>query len=231
MKENKYKKIIAILYFISILILCYCIKIRITPNIYLKTDARLFLLLIVCILIYISGFILVKKLDYNKKILKINLVIYFLIYNVVIFTLTLFDEIYGRNGLIFVNWNRDLLKSYINYSFNIVPFKTIKLFTKGYFSGIVSFKNFSNNILGNLFAFMPYGIFLPLMFKKMKKYYIFLITMIIIVVFIEVIQFLTMSGSCDIDDLILNIVGSSIVYFIVNIKIINKFIRKILLYE
>lgn len=39
-------------------------------------------------------------------------------------------------------------------------------------------------------------------------------------------QFLTLSGSCDIDDLILNLSGSLVLYLILKIKPINKVIRK-----
>jgi glycopeptide antibiotics resistance protein len=69
------------------------------------------------------------------------------------------------------------------------------------------------------------------MFKSMRKYYKFFITMIIIVVIIELLQFITMSGSCDIDDLILNVFGASVIYFIFQIKCINKFMYKIFLWE
>jgi glycopeptide antibiotics resistance protein len=143
----------------------------------------------------------------------------------------LFDEIYGRQGLIIIDWNKELLDMYLKTSFNIIPFNTIKLFTEGYINNIVSLKNFCVNIIGNFMAFMPYGMFLPLIFKSMKKYYKFLIVMIIIVVIIELLQFITMSGSCDIDDLILNVLGASIVYFICKIKCINKFIHKLFLWE
>ena len=148
-----------------------------------------------------------------------------------IFSLTLFDEIYGRQGFVIIEWNKELFNMYLNRSFNIIPFKTIKLFTEGYVNGIVSFKNFGINIIGNFVAFMPYGLFLPLIFKKINTYYKFLITMTVIIILIELLQFVTMSGSCDIDDLILNLLGSSIVYFIVKIKCINKFIHKLFLYE
>ena len=230
MKNKIYKALIIIFYLLSFLILLFCIKVRLTPHIYLETGFRLILLLIVCIFIYINGYLLVKKLNYNKRILKINLIIYFLIYTVTICTLTLFDEIFGRQGFVIVKWNKDLLDLYMKYSFNIIPFKTIHLFTSGYTNGIVSFKNFSVNILGNLCAFMPYAIFLPLIFKRMNKYRNFLITMIIIVVIIELLQFVTISGSCDIDDLILNVFGASIIYFITKLKCINKIIHKIFLY-
>lgn len=227
MKNKLYINSVIFCYILSFFILIYCIKVRTTTDI----DVRLILLSIVCILIYISGLILVKKLNYSKNILKINLIIYFLIYTITIFSLTLFDEIYGRQGLVIIDWDRDLLNNYINTSFNIVPFKTVKLFYNGYINGFVNYKDFYINIIGNLFAFMPYGMFLPLIFKRMNKYYKFLITMIIIIISIELLQFLTMSGSCDIDDLILNLLGASIVYFITRIKCINKIIHKIFLFR
>ncbi len=230
--SNKVRKAIVIsLYIISIIILIFCIKVRLTPNIYLDTQVRLILLFIFCILVYTNGYILVYKLNYSKKILKYNLILYFLIYIITICTLTLFDEIYGRNGLSVVMWNKDTFKYYMKYSFNIVPFKTIKLFTNGYINGYVSLKNFSINIIGNLCAFMPFGMFLPLIFKNINKYYKFFIVMCFIVLCIEILQFITMSGSCDIDDLILNVFGASIIYFICKIKCINKLIRKVFLYE
>lgn len=231
MKNKVYGYLSIVCYVVSFLILLFCINVKLIPNFYLNTRGRLVLLSVVCILIYLSGYILVNKLNYTKKILIVNLIIYFLIYTVTIFSLTLFDEIYGRQGLIIIDWDKNLLNSYFTNSFNLKPFHTIHLFTKGYINGIVSFRNFSINVIGNLTAFMPYGLFLPLIFKSMRKYYSFLITMILIVVVIELLQFVTMSGSCDIDDLILNVLGASIVYFITKIKCINKLINKIFLFE
>ena len=227
MKNKLYINLVIFCYILSFFILIYCIKMRTTTDI----DVRLILLSIVCILIYISGLILVKKLNYSKNILKINLIIYFLIYTITIFSLTLFDEIYGRQGLVIIDWDRNLLHNYINTSFNIVPLKTVKLFYNGYINGFVNYKDFYVNVVGNFLAFMPCGLFIPLIFKRMNKYYKFLITMTIIIVLIELLQFLTMSGSCDIDDLILNLLGASIIYFITKIKCINKFIHKIFLCE
>ena len=231
MKNKVYGYFSIICYVVSFLILLFCINVKLIPNFYLNTQGRLVLLSIVCVLIYLSGYILVNKLNYTKKILRVNLIIYFLLYTVTIFSLTLFEEIYGRQGLIIIDWDKNLLKNYLTHSFNLKPFHTIHLFTKGYVNGIVSFKNFSINIIGNLTAFMPYGVFIPLIFKSVRKYYKFLITMIFIVVIIELLQFVTMSGSCDIDDLILNVLGASIIYSISKINCINKLINKIFLFE
>ena len=229
MKNTIYKILSILCYVISFFALF--LSIRKIPNVYLNTGTKIILSLISCILIYIAGFILVKKIKYSKKVLKLNLILYFLIYTVTICSLTLFDELYGRQGLIIIEWDKDLLDLYLRTSFNIIPFNTIKLYIQGYINGIVNFKNFSVNIVGNILAFMPYGIFLPLIFKKFRKYYKFLIAMIIIVVVIELLQFITMSGSCDIDDLILNVLGASIIYFIFRIRCINNFIHKIFLWE
>ena len=231
MKNKIYKSLVIIFYVLSLVILLFCIKIRLTPNVYIETTPRIIFLYVSCLLIYINGYILVKKLNCNKKILKINLIIYFAVYTATICTLTLFDEIFGRQGLVVIEWDKKLVNLYMKYSFNIVPFKTIRLFTEGYMKGIVNFKNFSVNIIGNACAFMPYAIFLPLLFSHMNKFRNFLVSMILIVLIIELLQFATMSGSCDIDDLILNVFGASIIYLITKIKFINNFIHKIFLFE
>lgn len=231
MKNKTYKLLVFIFYVLSFVFFVLGVKARINSTIYLNTRTRLVLLLLSCILIYINGIILINKLNYNKRILKFNLIIYFLIYTSTICSLTLFDEIYGRHGLIVIEWDKDLLEIYLKNSFNIIPFSTIKLFTEGYMNGFIGLKSFTVNIVGNFLAFMPYGIFLPLIFNNLKKYSKFLITMVTIVVVIELLQFITMSGACDIDDLILNVFGASIVYFIFKINCINNFIHKIFLWE
>ena len=232
MKKDKILKYIVVFcYIISTLILVHCIRIRLRPGAYILTNNRLILLGTVCLLIYIASIILVKNFHASKKLLKLNLVIYFLIYTVTIFTLTLFDEIFGRQGFVFVNWNKDLLKSYMSLSFNIIPFKTIKLFTMGYKYGLVSFNAYFTNVFGNILVFMPYGFFIPMLFKKINTYIKFIIFIFLIVLLIEISQFFTMSGSFDIDDMILNLLGASIAYGIYRIPPIKKLFHKILLFE
>lgn len=231
MKDKLYKFLVFVFYLISLFIFLFFLKVRLSSGIYIYTRIRLILLFISCLCIYMAGYILVKKLEYSKKILKINLVLYFIIYTVTIITLTLFDEIFGRNGLVLVDWDKELFVNYIKNSFNIIPFKTINLYITGYINDFVSLKNFTINIFGNICAFMPYGIFIPLMFKRVNKYYKFLILMIVLVILIEVMQFITLSGSCDIDDLILNVMGATIIYFIYKIKRVNILIKKIFLLE
>ena len=232
MKKNTILKYIVVFcYLVSIAILFHCIRIRLRPGAYILTNNRLILLLVVCVLVYIAGLILVKNFHTSKKLLKLNLIIYFLIYTTTIFTLTLFDEIFGRQGFVFVDWDMDLLKSYTSLSFNIIPFKTIKLFILGYKYNLVTFGAFFENIFGNILVFMPYGFFIPMLFKKINTYVKFLVFILLIVILIEISQFFTMSGSFDIDDIMLNVIGASIAYGIYRIPLIKKIIHKILLFE
>ena len=124
-----------------------------------------------------------------------------------------------------------MLKSYMSLSFNIVPFKTIKLFTIGYKYGLVSFNAYFTNVFGNILVFMPYGFFIPMLFKKINTYIKFIIFIFLIVLLIEISQFFTMSGSFDIDDMILNLLGASIAYDIYRIPPVKKIFYKVLLFE
>ena len=51
--------------------------------------------------------------------------------------------------------------------------------------------------------------------------------MLIIVVIVEILQFILLTGSCDIDDVILNVLGACVAYKLFNIKIIKNVIAKI----
>ena len=229
--ENKNEKLTIIFYILSLFSLPIIIKLMLNNTIKLTYSLRFILLIVICIIMYITSLKLVKKYGYDKSLLKINLIIYFLVYIIMIFNLTLFDELYGRQGLTVIDWNMETLKKYFNESFNIVPFHTIKLFINGYNNDVVSKHVFYENIYGNILAFIPFAFFIPLIFKKINKYYKFLMIMIIIILQIEFLQFITMSGACDIDDVILNLVGSSIAYLIFSIKGVNRLMRKVFLLE
>ena len=87
------------------------------------------------------------------------------------------------------------------------------------------------NLLGNLVCMMPFALFIPMLFKKINNTKKFLLTILCITLGIELIQFITFSGSCDIDDVILNTLGAFIMYKILNIKDIKNLIKNIFLLE
>ena len=226
MNENKREMVTIIFYVVSLFLLPIFLLLFMNKRIETTYSMKYLVLFVLCFIIYITSKKLVKKYNYDKAILKMNLIIFFLVYIVLIFNLTLFDELYGRQGLSTVNWNRELLSKYFNDSLNIVPFKTIKLFINGYNNNLVTRHAFMENIFGNLFAFMPFAFFIPLIFKRIDKYYKFMIIMVIIVLQIELLQFITMSGACDIDDVILNLFGASVAYLIFSISIVKRILNR-----
>ena len=68
------------------------------------------------------------------------------------------------------------------------------------------------NILGNVAMFVPLGGFVPAMWQKLRKLWLVLPIVMAVITVIEVIQLLTLRGRCDIDDLLLNMVGALLGY-------------------
>lgn len=68
------------------------------------------------------------------------------------------------------------------------------------------------NLGGNVLMFLPLGFFPPRIWDKLQKLWKTLLLAAGIMVMIELAQVLTLRGNCDIDDLILNLVGTAIGY-------------------
>ncbi len=95
---------------------------------------------------------------------------------------------------------------------NLKPFKSIRMYTEAYRHHSMPMRLIIANIFGNFAVFMPCAIFMPVIFRKMRKFFWFVLTVTGIVVLAETIQFLTMVGQADIDDVILNVTGASLLY-------------------
>jgi len=216
-------------YLIGLLILVIYFSLDLLIKINQPEISRILLLLLSCISFYIAATIIYKETNSNKA-LKINLVIMFIIYLILLITLTLFDPLWGRHGLDTII-DTNSFKYYIDNALNIVPFKTISIYIKNMYLDILTTENVMYNLVGNFICMMPLSIFLPLLFKSQNKIKVFIKTIIIIPLIIELIQFITTSGSCDIDDIILNSSGAIIMYLIISIRPIKKLLFKLLLRE
>ena len=84
-------------------------------------------------------------------------------------------------------------------------------------------KLFYRNIVGNIIMFVPFGFFTSFYLKLERKSFIFSLALIISVV-IELIQ-LRIGRAFDIDDILLNIIGSMIGYFLY--RIIDRMFGKL----
>ena len=68
------------------------------------------------------------------------------------------------------------------------------------------------NLFGNVLMFVPLGFLLPNAFPRLGKWYRVLLTAAGIIVLVELLQMLFLVGTCDIDDLILNLMGTALGY-------------------
>lgn len=197
---------------------------ELVPNLSLSTLGRLVLLCTSCGFMWLGGFVLTKLTGDNRP-MKINLYIYLGLYLLLFATLTLFDPMWGRNGGA-VTWTKELFESYIKTSLNLVPFRTIIKYLTD-----TTLRGFIVNIIGNVVCLMPLGILLPLTFEKQRKTGRFIVACALIVSAVEILQFVTLAGSCDIDDLILNAGGAFLIYLFTKNDEALGFLRHIFLLE
>ena len=73
------------------------------------------------------------------------------------------------------------------------------------------------NLFGNIAAFVPLGFLLPCLWKSVQSFGRFLLCTISMIVSVEIVQLFTLRGSCDIDDLILNLLGAIMGYIVFRI--------------
>ena len=203
------------------------------PRILITPLGRIIILGIFCIFTYFGSLLVCKAVkDKKEKIMKCTFAVYFILYIGLLLNFTLFDPMFARRGTgnaVFSDPN--LFKNYMTNSFNIIPFSTILMYFNSYLSHEMNFSVIITNIFGNLIALTPMALFLPMLIKKCNKTVLFVIITAIFVIAIELLQLIFVSGSCDIDDLILNVSGAVIAYALLHIKSLNKLIQKITIVE
>ena len=89
---------------------------------------------------------------------------------------------------------------------NLEPFHTIRRFYIHYLR-TGSLSSFFN-LLGNVMILIPFGVLMPLMFRPMRHFWIFIPFAALIALGIEYLQWVTATGIADIDDSILNFIGA-----------------------
>ena len=204
MRKRKYLVLGIIGYTIAILILLFYLMMEF--RVQMTEMARLGLMCVMVSFMYVGGFCLSKYYENNKP-MKINLYVYFVLYLVLLITLTLFDSLWLRNGFNFQGFTN------LEERVNLMPFETIMTFIQK-FDSMYSTSQVMLNLFGNVCAFMPMAFFLPLLFKKQNKFRYFVITMVLMILGIEFLQLVTGSGRFDVDDLMINTVGGVVGYLL-----------------
>ena len=96
----------------------------------------------------------------------------------------------------------------IKYATNFVPFRTISTYITRLSEGSINVSIGVQNLLGNFLLFFPFGFYLPFLFKKLSRLSIYAMWVAVIILAVEVTQFIIQMGSLDVDDFILNFSGA-----------------------
>ena len=100
---------------------------------------------------------------------------------------------------------------------NLVPFQTISNYMR-HFSRSYAY----TNIIGNVVVFIPFGFLFPIVYPDKQNFFKVLGICFLIVIAIELFQYLTCLGFCDIDDLLLNLLSCIIGYVLYAVIIYRK---------
>lgn len=134
-----------------------------------------------------------------KRTIKVLVKISFIFYLFILFYL-----IFLRHRW---SWQNVSILEFALARMNLIPFKTIGGYIAAFFEGSMNSYIPLTNLLGNMLMFLPMGIYLPLLFRKIDTVKKCLLINVAFLFIIEVLQILTRRGSFDIDDFILNILG------------------------
>lgn len=172
------------------------------------------------------GFLEGESHEKRIKRMKTTFTFFFFLYIVIFIDFTLIDGTIGRSISNIFSLNSGEIKEYIKENTNFIPFKTVKLFISAYKDETLSMGAIIENILGNFFVLIPFALFGPCAFRKMKSPFIFFAFCSITVIVIEILQLVFLTGSTDIDDFLLNVSGGMFGLLILNIPPVKRVVSK-----
>ena len=91
------------------------------------------------------------------------------------------------------------------YQYNLIPFHEIRRFLT--YRRQLGFAAVTLNLVGNVLAFVPFGLFLPLLVRRVRSMGKTLLLGFEFSLLVEIVQLFSKVGSFDVDDIILNTLG------------------------
>lgn len=185
------KNIIVIL---NIAIYFYLVFWKRNQYVYNMTYFKCILFMIInSVFIYASGVLINKEKEY-----KSNNTLYIVLFGILLFSFTF---IIARPKLQFYTWT---------YGGQYKLFDTIvSQLEHGFVSSIMK------NILGNCMMLIPLSFLLMIRTKKFDNVFIQSVINLPIIIFIEILQAFTHTGTFDVDDIFLNYIGTIIFTFLI----------------
>lgn len=141
------------------------------------------------------------------KIINRMLVIFFIVYILLLLYIMFFCRLNSIVSMPYDIWLHNM--------YNLLPFRNLYDFLTAPVKTTDYFIIILKNILGNIVLFLPFGFFLPALFSKCANFKKFFLITLLTLFIVELLQFLTMLGAFDINDIVLNLIGA-IVGFLIN---------------
>ena len=213
----------------AILLICFFVfeyqSNLLTPPVGTVQFWKCILLLVICMTAYLGGVLL--KVRTKRNPFPYLFLLFLFLYLYLILSLTLWDKGLRLNESRLPASNLTPREYYLKWFVNFRPFQSIyTVYIRGLLDGYVSVRYTVLNLLGNLCAFMPLAVLLPALLRCMRRWYCFLPTVLLTVVSVEGLQFWLMVGSCDVDDVILNLGGAMILYLIFLIPPVRRLMER-----
>lgn len=186
---------------------------------------RCVLLLVICMIAYLGGILYKRRTSHN--LIPFLFLLFLFLYLYLIISLTLLDQGLRLDENRLVENGMTPREYYLKWFVNFRPLQSIyTVYIQGLLNGYVSLRYTVLNLLGNLCAFMPLSVLLPALLRCMRRWYCFFATVLFIVIGVEGLQFWLMVGSCDVDDVILNVGGAMILYLLFLIPPIRRLMER-----
>ena len=148
----------------------------------------------------------------TRKVCRIFAWLAFAVYLIMLCYYLFFAELTGRTGS-------------EEYHYNLVLFKEIKRFIR--YREILGTKAVLLNLAGNVVSFIPFGLFLPLLAHRCRRFGYVIMLSFDFSLMVELIQLISKVGSFDVDDLLLNTIGGALGYicFLLADRFRNRHLR------
>lgn len=108
------------------------------------------------------------------------------------------------------------------YQYNLIPLHEIRRFIV--YRRQLGFAAVSLNLVGNVVAFVPFGLFLPLLLRELRHFWKTVLLGFEFSLLVEILQLFGKVGSFDVDDILLNTLGAACGYvsFLIFIELRKK---------
>ncbi len=114
--------------------------------------------------------------------------------------------------LFFADWYDHAPGKHWQYHYNLVPFTEIRRFLR--YGTQLGAASIFLNLIGNIIGFFPFGFFLPVISRRFRSVRIVALAGLVSSTAIEIVQLVTRSGVCDVDDIMLNTLGAVLGYLL-----------------